>query len=308
MERSYNNLGVAYRKLKQPEEAIKYHKKSLDLAIEMELDVVLANRYLAMSNSYGDLNQIEDAFAYYRGYKRQQIKNINVKNIKEFAFLDAKYTYERQKTIDSIQSVERQKTEVKHQLEQASTRFWKYTSVFIGVFGLLFGGIIIILRRKREQVQLGKLKNEMLQKEINYKQKDISDFALNISRNQKWKEQILVHIKKLKKINSLKSDTNFKALVKTVFDSDIIDKHTVEFQNKVDILNSAFYEKLQKEFPSLTKTEIKLCSFIRLNIDNNEIAILQNVAVESVYTSRFRLRKKLNLSSNEDLNVFLNKF
>jgi len=308
IERSYNDLGVAYRKLKQPKQAIKFHKKSLDLVLEMELDVLLANRLLAMSNSYSDLNKIEKAFAYYRAYKRQQIKDINIKSIKEFALLDAKHTYEQQKAIDSIQLVERQKTETKHQLEKASTRFWKYTSAITGVFGLLFTIIIIVLRRKREQVKLGKLKNEMLQNEINYKQKDISDFALNISRNQKWRAQLLVHIKKLKKSNSLQSDTNFKALEKIVSDREIVDKHTVDFQNKVDILNTAFYKKLQKDFPLLTKTEIKLCSFIRLNIDNNEIATLQNVAIESVYTSRFRLRKKLNLSSNEDLNEFLNKF
>ena len=51
MERSYNDLGVAFRKLKQPKQAIEYHKKSLDLVLEMELYVMLANRLLAMSNT-----------------------------------------------------------------------------------------------------------------------------------------------------------------------------------------------------------------------------------------------------------------
>lgn len=307
-EKAFKLLGYSYRKSKQLDKAIYYYKKSVEMITEMGMDRFLANRYLSVSNAYYDLKEFEDAFYYYRLYKRQQIKNMNVKSIQDFAELDAKYKYEKQKTIDSIQSVERQKISEAHLIQEASIRFWKYVALITGIFGILFTFIIIMLRRKREQVKLAKIKNQMLQKDIKYKQKDISDFALNISRNQKWREKLIVHIKKLKKSNALKSDTDFKALEKTVLDRDIIDNSAIDFQNKVDILNTAFYEKLQNEFPNLTKTEIKLCSLIRLNIDNNEIAILQNVAVESVYTSRFRLRKKLNLTSDDDLNVFLNKY
>ncbi|WP_353778053.1 tetratricopeptide repeat protein [Winogradskyella sp. 3972H.M.0a.05] len=308
LERCYKNLGYAYRKLGQPEKAVENYKKSLDLVIDIGLEGSIANRCLSLSNAYTDLGNHERAFAYYRGYKRQQIKDMNVKSIKEFAELEAKYTYERRKTIDSIQLVEQQKINEERLLQQASTRFWKITAIIVGIFGLIIAGIIFVSRRRKEQIQLGKLKNEMLQKEIDYKQKDISDFALNISRNRKWREELLNYIKKIKKSNSLKGDSNFKALEKAVLEREIVDSNMIDIQNKVDILNTAFYEKLREQFPTLTKTEAKLCSFIRLNIDNNEIALLQNVALESVYRSRSRLRKKLNLSPKDDLNSFLNQF
>ena len=301
-------MGYAYRKLGQPEMAVANYKKSLDLLIDIGLEGSIANRCLSLSNAYTDMGNHERAFAYYRGYKRQQIKDMNVKSIKEFAELEAKYTYERQKTIDSIQLVEQQKIKEERLLQQASTRFWKISAIFIGIFGLIIAGIIFVSRKRKEQIQLGKLKNELLQKEIDYKQKDISDFALNISRNRKWREELLNYIKKIKKSSSLKDDSNFKALEKAVLEREIVDSNMIDIQNKVDVLNTAFYEKLHKAFPTLTKTEAKLCSFIRLNIDNNEIALLQNVALESVYRSRSRLRKKLNLSPKDDLNTFLNQF
>lgn len=305
LERVYKNLGYAYRKLKQPKKAVIYYKKSLDLLVEVSVEGFIANRCLSLSNAYTDLGDHEHAFAFYRGYKRQQAKDMNIKSIKEYAELDAKYTYERQKAIDSIRLMERQKIKESQILEEASTKFWKVTTIIATIFGLIIAVVIFLLRKRREQVKLGELKNEMLQNEINYKQKDISDFALNISRNHKWREELLKYIKKIKKSSSVKEDLNFKALEKAILDREIVDNSTIDFQNKVDILNTAFYEKLREKYPTLTKTEIKLCSLIRLNIDNNEIAVLQNVALESVYRSRSRLRKKLNLSQEEDLNAIL---
>lgn len=293
--------------MKQPEKAVFYYKKSLDLLIEVGLEGHIANRCLSLSNAYTDLGNHERAFAYYRGYKRQQIKDMNVKSIKEFAELEAKYTYEQQKAIDSIRLTEKQKLKESQILEEASTKFWKITTAMATIFGIIIAVIIFLLRKRREEVKLGELKNKMLQNEIDYKQKDISDFALNISRNHKWREELLKHIKKIKKSSSVKEDTNFKALEKAILDREIVDNSAIDFQKKVDVLNTAFYEKLNEKYPALTKTEVKLCSLIRLNIDNNEIAILQNVALESVYRSRSRLRKKLNLSPEEDLNALLRK-
>jgi tetratricopeptide (TPR) repeat protein len=307
LERAYKNLGYAYRKLKQPKKAVIYYKKSLDLLIEVGVEGFIANRCLSLSNAYKDLGNHERAFAFYRGYKRQQLKDMNIKSIKEFAELEARYTYDRQKDIDSIRLMERQKIKESQIIEEASTKFWKVTTIIASIFGLIIAVIIFLLRKRREQVKLGELKNEMLQNEINYKQKDISDFALNISRNHKWREELLKYIKKIKKSSSVKEDLNFKALEKAILDREIVDNSTIDFQNKVDVLNTAFYEKLHEKYSTLTKTEIKLCSLIRLNIDNNEIAILQNVALESVYRSRSRLRKKLNLSPEEDLNEILRK-
>lgn len=307
LQRSYKRLGYAYRKTGQPKKTVLYYKMAYDIVRDLEIEGLIANRCLSLSNAYTDLGNHELAFMYYRCYKRQQIKDMKVKSIKEFADVEAKYTYERQKVVDSIRLIEKQKVKESQLLQKASTKFWKITAIIIGVFGLIIATIIFLLRKRKEQLRLGELKNEMLQKEIHYKQKDISDFALNISRNRKWREELLAHIKKIKKSGLLKNDSNFKALEKAVLERELVDNNMIDFKDKVDVLNTAFYEKLHKEFPTLTKTEAKLCSLIRLNIDNNEIAILQNVAVESVYRSRSRLRKKLNLSPKEDLNAILRK-
>ncbi|WP_299556398.1 hypothetical protein [Seonamhaeicola sp.] len=305
LEMSFKDLGYIYRKMKLPKKAILYYKKSLDLVIELGLEGYIANRCLSLSNAYNDLGDYKLAFSYYRGYKRQQIKDMNVKSIKEFAQLEAKYNYQRQKAIDSVQLMEKQRVKESHLLQEASIKFWKIVSIITGVFGIMLALTIFLLRRRKEQIKISKLENEILQKEINYKQKDISDFALNLSRIHKWREELLLYIEKLKKSEIIKEDADFKALERVALEKELMDTNMVNLQDKADVINTTFYEKLHNRFPTLTKTEAKLCSLIRLNIDNNEIAMLQNVAIESVYKSRSRLRKKLNLSPKDDLNTFL---
>ncbi len=307
LQRSYKRLGYAYRKTGHPNKAVLYYKKAFDMVMDLGIEGLIANRCLSLSNAYTDIGNHELAFMYYRCYKRQQIKDMKVKSIKEFAEIEAKYNYERQKVVDSIHFLEKQKIKETQLLQKASTKFWKVTTILVILFGLIITTIIFLLRKRKEQLMLGKLKNEMLQQEIHYKQKDISDFALNISRNRKWREELLAHIKDIKKSGILKNDSKFNALEKTVLEREFVENNMINFQDKVDVLNTAFYEKLHKKYPTLTKTEAKLCSLIRLNIDNNEIAVLQNVAVESVYRSRSRLRKKLNLSPKDDLNAILQK-
>ena len=77
---------------------------------------------------------------------------------------------------------------------------------------------------------------------------------------------------------------------------------------KLDALSSSFYDKLNTQFEGLTKTEIRLCSLIKLELDSKQIASLQNINPSSVKKSRNRLRKKLNLSPGQDLDAFLRTF
>ena len=49
--------------------------------------------------------------------------------------------------------------------------------------------------------------------------------------------------------------------------------------------------KLKEAHPSLTKNDLKLCAYLRLNLSSKEIAPLLNISVHSVEIKRYRLRK-----------------
>lgn len=90
----------------------------------------------------------------------------------------------------------------------------------------------------------------------------------------------------------------------------VIDSHKNNddntFEIQIDQLHQKFYESLRKEFSDLTRYDLRLCAYIKIGFDSKEIADLLNIKPSSVYISRSRLRKKLNIESDEDLHSYLN--
>lgn len=66
-----------------------------------------------------------------------------------------------------------------------------------------------------------------------------------------------------------------------------------------------FYTSLKKAAPTLTEGELRLCAFIRTGMDNKQIAAMLSQQPESVIKSRYRLRKKLPLTSGDSLEDYL---
>ncbi|MEL6810588.1 MAG: hypothetical protein AAFP76_04580 [Bacteroidota bacterium] len=162
-----------------------------------------------------------------------------------------------------------------------------------------------IARNKRE---LAEMQNEMLNKEIAYKKKDLSDFAFNISQNQDWAKVLAEKLEKVKGTTGRQRAKELDDLETEIRNKIWVDEGSQNFQERIEELGSGFYDRLNSQFPGLTKTEIRLCSLIRMHVDNKEIAILQNIDPASVKKSRYRLRKKLALTPEQDLDAFLQAF
>jgi len=66
-----------------------------------------------------------------------------------------------------------------------------------------------------------------------------------------------------------------------------------------------FIIKLKKNYPLLTHNEILICAYLKLNYSTKEIAIYSNSSVRSIENKKYRIRKKINLDSKEDLGLFI---
>jgi tetratricopeptide (TPR) repeat protein len=82
---------------------------------------------------------------------------------------------------------------------------------------------------------------------------------------------------------------------------------------------SIFYAKFQEVFPNFSKrivevaptlvlSELQLCAYLKLNFSTKEIAIYTKSSVESINQKKYRLRKKMNIPSEENMNIWMNKF
>jgi DNA-directed RNA polymerase specialized sigma24 family protein len=62
-----------------------------------------------------------------------------------------------------------------------------------------------------------------------------------------------------------------------------------------------FIVKVTELYPTLSVAERRLLVLIKIGFDTPEIANILGISTTSVYTSRYRLRKKLDLADGEDL-------
>ncbi|WP_166925568.1 transcriptional regulator [Flavobacterium poyangense] len=113
---------------------------------------------------------------------------------------------------------------------------------------------------------------------------------------------------KMKKLNSLSdkfSEKDEKELANVV---SLAISNDASFLFKFNELFPKFSENLLKVSPSLKSSDLTICSYIKLNFDTKEIARYGGDSVRSVESKKYRLRKKLNLTSTDDMNIFIAKF
>ncbi len=77
------------------------------------------------------------------------------------------------------------------------------------------------------------------------------------------------------------------------------------FQKMLDELNEEFFISLREKAPDLKHRELQLLAMVKLNFTSKEIASLQNIGTKAVEMAKYRLRKRLNIESNEEFKQLL---
>jgi tetratricopeptide (TPR) repeat protein len=80
------------------------------------------------------------------------------------------------------------------------------------------------------------------------------------------------------------------------------------FDKQLTQTQKKFFTELIKMYPDLSNNELKILAYLRVGLSSKEIAEIQNVTIEAVRKTRYRVRKKLNLESDDSLEQFLIKF
>ena len=83
------------------------------------------------------------------------------------------------------------------------------------------------------------------------------------------------------------------------------DKDFEVFESNFDSIHQGFFKILDKKYPQLSKNDRVLCAYLKMNLSTKEIAPLLNISVRGVEITRYRLRKKMNLNRDVNLNEFM---
>lgn len=118
-------------------------------------------------------------------------------------------------------------------------------------------------------------------------------------RRQKKKDELLQE--KSLEAKHLKDQVNnaFEKVIQLAKDSDPF------FLIRFKEVYSEFYEKLISQYPILTEHDMKFCAYLRLNLTNKEIIQYENISLRTVESKKYRLKKKLGLGTEINLNKWI---
>ncbi len=193
--------------------------------------------------------------------------------------------------------------------------FWTFLSLFIIVlfFIVLFFIVLFYFFTKTKQ----NLSNEkQLSLELSYQvkeneiQKILFEKELTEQQKNKIQLQFVNNLMQLKDKNillsNLKDITESKSISKIINENLNFDEKIDFYSNQLSDENVAFFKKLkEKSKDTLTTLDQKYCIYFMNGLETKEIANKLNIEAKSVRMTRYRIKKKLNLTENEDLVDFL---
>jgi DNA-binding CsgD family transcriptional regulator len=158
---------------------------------------------------------------------------------------------------------------------------------------------------EKNEKEIINLTNAKLQADIEGKNRELASNAMSFVQKGELLSKIKDELMRLKNGAETDKDKDFKKIIRTI-DSELDNVHDWEqFAVHFDSVHTDYLKKLKETFPELTTSELKLCAYLRLNLTTKEISQLMNISIRGVETSRYRLRKKLDLPNEVHLSDFL---
>lgn len=310
LSENYNNLAAVY-----------LNKGKLDLAKQ---SMQKANEMAKKSNSERlqiDNLELASQIAFSEGLYKEAYNFLHEKELLQESSL-AKNRLERieeelevKKKLKQQAIIERQTLILDQQKKEK-----RLTVTFVSVLFIIT--IIFIAFYYRRQLDIHRLEQEMTLKnkqlveqelirkkdEISSQQEQITmhnneliDLIYYIKSKDKLVDKVQAMIKEVYKIATSETQNQLKMI--TVFIKQHRDKEKKInlFTDHLDTVESRFYEVLETKHPNLTKNEKVLAAYLRIGLSTKEIAFLIDSNPKTVNMARYRLRKNLNLETDDNL-------
>lgn len=187
--------------------------------------------------------------------------------------------------------------------EKAETYFRYVLFIMISVFVAAMGVLIFLVMRYR--VRNSRLKQAELKRELEHKNKELTSFALNFVQKNELIESIKQQIDQIQKKALPETLKEINQINRIIDQSFRVDNEWENFKVRFEDVHENFFTEINARYPDLGNAEVKLCALLRLNMNLKESSQILGISPDSVKTARYRIRKKLGLTSEDNLVSFM---
>lgn len=195
--------------------------------------------------------------------------------------------------------------------------WWAFIIYALLLTAICYGIRKLNLQRNRNQNRQEISKQEIkhlqtltdkLQREIKEKNAELLTQTSLILKKNELILKIREAIEEFYKRNESKVTPSLQQKINVLLNDVDTEEDWKMFLIKFDQKHTDFFKKLKNLYPQLTNNDLRLCACIKLNLDIKETASLMNLSTRAIENNRYRLRKKLNLNSSDNLYDFFIEF
>ncbi|MCR9251430.1 MAG: hypothetical protein NXI20_13460 [bacterium] len=166
----------------------------------------------------------------------------------------------------------------------------------------------LIRQNEKTEQQMIQLQMEKLKSEVEFKSRELASSTLHSAHQN---ESIMKVLEQIELIDTIKDKTAQMQLAKvSKFLKELIneEKNWEQFEQHFNDLHDDFIKRIKQVHPALTARDIRLCAYLRLNLASKEIAPLMGISYRGIEALRYRIRKKMDLDTKDNLMDYILEF
>ena len=284
-----NLIGQVYLNQNQAAKSLPYYNNSIEQATGSGPIDVLKDAHFFRSEAFRKLGLWQEASTDQLAY---QTLNDSIFNITKSQQIEELRTiYETEKKEQQIVLQEKEIDLLEQEAEISNLQKL-----------LMAGGLVLALLGfygVRQKMKRNKLIRENLNAELAHKKKELTTHALHLAK----KNEVLEGLKqKAKELNVAESNQQgYLQLINTINFDLRDDNNWKNFAKYFEEVHKDFNGNVKRKYPQVTSNELRLLALLKMNLNSKEIASILNISQEGIKKARYRLRKKLDISTEESL-------
>jgi tetratricopeptide (TPR) repeat protein len=168
------------------------------------------------------------------------------------------------------------------------------------------------IRREIEQAEkereILRLEKQRLEQEMEHNHKELTASALHVVKKNEFLESLKREISEVVRAVDRKARPALQELLRQV-DARINDSEDWDaFEKQFMLAHHDFLRKLSQHSPTLTKTELRICALLKLNLTTKEIANILSTSIKTIESHRYHIRKKLDIPLETKLATYMAAF
>ena len=152
-----------------------------------------------------------------------------------------------------------------------------------------------LIRRRQLRRQQIEARNRELEDNVAAKNRELANTTLSLAK----KNEMLLQLRQ-------ELDRGRADKVRHLIDRNLnSEEDWALFEGSFNNVHDAFLRRLRHRHPKLTSGDLQLAAYLKMDLASKEIAPLLHISLRGVENKRYRLRKKLDLTADQNLNQYL---